>query len=259
LRHGLPYAGLTYKHDLITENISLSPQHRIAEIGVGTGYSCLKLASEVAGVVGFDRAADLIETLEAYGSTRGNVVFVKADVTRDDPPPEFVGSIDTVYSVDTLNYIRPPSSLFSFTAKLLKPSGAAFIAFPNELDDEMEGVTNFKSTDELRRAVSEGGLACEEIKAAEYTAWFDFINRNLWYRMKKLLYRSHYDGKTNPQVFDETVAFKMLKRKHTPLPIRAYTAFIMTLLRFGGIYEYMDTDDIYGRYVLLKLRKIPEG
>jgi|GEM_PF-3079430 len=250
-----PYSGLTYKHDLLTENLPIGCNDNIAEIGVGTGYSCFKLSAATAGVFGFDISQDLIETLNASAEPYGNLEFVQTAVSLGVPSEKYCARMDLVFSIDTLNYIAPPESFFVFIEKLLKSGGRAMVGFPNETDEKNEGITNFENAASLRKAIAAGNLVCDAILPCDYTSWFHFVNRNLWYRVKKVFYRDHYDGKTNPQVFNNTVAFKLIKNGGVSSLVRIYSAFIMTLLRMGRVYKYEDTSDIYGRYLVLKLHK----
>ena len=255
-----PYTGLTYKHDLLESLVPFLREHSVAEIGVGTGYSCFALAGKTAHVTGIDIDRDLIDALENYARTHDNLHFLRDDATSGSPPEELRSRMDIVFSMDTLQYIEPTEGLLSYMGKLLKPDGRAIVCFPNELDEVMEGTVNFKQLETLTAVIDAAGLRPVSIRAARHTRWFNFITRNFWYRAKKLACGRQYDGKTCPRRFSETVAFRMLKdTRAISLPIRAYTAFIMTLLRAGGVYEIRDSSDIYGEYIILILGRKTDG
>jgi SAM-dependent methyltransferase len=207
-------------------------------------------------VLAIDVSPELIEALRKFGEGFENVEFLRADVTMDSPPDCYSGQMDIVYSIDTLNYISPPDAMFAFVEKLLKPGGRAFVSFPNEKDSVMEGKTNFKKFNELVQSVVESGLLCESIYVARFTRWHNFVYMNFWYRIKQALHRTHYRKRAKPQVFNETVAFRMVRaEKRRNIFIRLYTVLVMTLLRLGGVYKYINTREIYGKYIILLLRK----
>jgi SAM-dependent methyltransferase len=251
-----PYTGLTYKHELLERHLKFSPHFNVAEIGIGTGYSSFKLVPSVASIAGIDIDGKLIKSLEEYCRGCDGIRFLQANVASESPPEAYRSSMDVVFSIDTLQYTAPPERFMAYIRDLLKPDGTALVCFPNERDKVMEGLVNFKDYDSLLRTIEAGGLRLEYIRAARHTRWFHFITRNLWYRMKKIVYRDHYSGKIFPHVFSDTMAYRMIERKKgANLLIRGYTAIIMALLRAGGIYEYFDTENIYGTYLILRLRK----
>lgn len=251
-----PYTGLTYKHRLLLEKATFRPEDQVAEIGVGTGYSCFKISEKVSFILGVDIAAELIAELGQLAHPCPNLEFLQADVTREDPPDPFLERFDLVYSLDTLQAIATPHRLFAYSAQLLKPGGRALVTFPNEQTEKMEGITNFPDRQTLLAEVEKGGLELESLEVADYTRWFYFINDNLWYRVKKAYYRGRLHKEEKPQVFTQTAAFRMLKEKKSMRRlVRIYSSLIMALLRIGGIYRYKQTDDIYGNYVIMHLRK----
>lgn len=254
-RARIPYTGLTYKHGLLLSHIAFGKGDSVAEIGVGTGYSCFKLARRVAFVLGIDISRELIELLNEAASSQSNMKFIRSDVSAEEPPEQYRDKMDVVYSIDTLNYVPSPERFFRYVALLLKPGGRAFVSFPNEPREKMEGVTNFEKLDELDSCIASSGLIAEKVLLADFSRWFLFIYKNLWYRIKKIIYPEEYDGETKPQVFDETVAFRLTARKSVNPLVRCYTSFVMCLLRLGGTYRYFDDGDPYDRYVITIIRK----
>lgn len=256
MKRNPPYAGLIYKHELLTQHLKFQPHFNVAEIGIGTGYSSFRLAQTVASVTGIDVDGKLIASLEAYCRGCDGIRFLQANVASESPPEAYRSSMDVVFSIDTLQYTAPPERFLAYIRDLLKSDGTALVCFPNERDEVMEGPVNFKEYDSLLRAIETSGLHVEYIRAARYTRWFHFITRNFWYRIKKIMYRGHYTGKIFPHMFSHTIAYRMIERKRAAnLFIRGYTAIIMALLRAGGIYEQLDTRDIYGTYLIMKLRR----
>lgn len=251
-----PYSGLSYKHDLLESLVTILPSYSVAEIGVGTGHSCFTLAKKTASMTGIDIDAELIAVLEEYAAGYDNLRLLCADATAHSPPEECRGQMDIVFSIDTFQFTAPPERFLAYIEKLLKPEGRAVVCFPNEPDEEMEGTVNFTQIESLLDTIDAGGLHSESIRVVRHTRRFKFITKNFWYNVKKIYYRKYYEENTFPHVFSDTVAYKLLKEKRgVPWPIRAYTAFIMTLLRAGEVCSVFDSRRIYGEYLILTLSK----
>jgi SAM-dependent methyltransferase len=256
-----PYTGLTYKHDLIEKAVTFLPTHTVAEIGLGTGYSCFELAERTACVTGIDIDAGLIAALEEYAAEYGKLKLLCSNVTAEPPPRELRSRMDIVFSIDALQYAASPEKFMAYIAALLKPEGIAVVCFPNETDEEIEGVVNFKRYESLRETIAAAGLFPDSIQVARPTRWFKFISGNPLNRAKRVPVRKHCGGKTFPPAFSGTVAYRLIMEKQgASWPVRIYTKCIRALLRAGGVYKSFDTRDIYGRYVVLRLsRKKRQG
>jgi SAM-dependent methyltransferase len=253
----LPYPGLTYKLRTVERYLALEPHHVVAEIGIGTGYACFRMARKARRVLGVDVAAPLLESLEPYRRRFPNLEFLCAHVGVERPPERWRGRVDRLFSVDTVQYVEPVEGFFRFARDLLAPTGRAVIAFHNELPEKIGGRNHFADRDELEAAFRGAGMELEDLLAADYTGWFRFVHRHFWSRPKRWFYGKHLDRSgDDPQVFSDTVAFDLIRKERAVgWPVRVYTAVVMEILRLRPVYRFHRDGSIRDRFVLAVARK----
>jgi SAM-dependent methyltransferase len=148
-------------HPLITRNrlrevLAPQPGERLLEIGVGTGYYSLDLATWVGpeGTVElFDLQREFLDHTLARASERGlsNLVATQGDA-RELPYPDDL--IDAIVLIAVLGEIPDPDAALREIARVLRPGGRLVVG-------ELFGDPHFTSAASLRRRGELAGLRLE--------------------------------------------------------------------------------------------------
>jgi len=148
----------------------LSPEHRVLEIGCGTGIIALGIAPHAAHVMGTDISPEMIEVArrKAEQQALSNVAFRVSDGYA---LPFEECTFDSVLVFNTLHVVKEPQALLGEAHRLLKPSGhlvsatdcyAEPVPFPTRLKLEVQrllhrvGVipfTSYFTQEDLRRLI----------------------------------------------------------------------------------------------------------
>ena len=116
------------KPQQVMEAFELRPGMKVADVGCGSGYFTVKVASEIGPegkVWAIDAWQDMLDYLERRLLIEGleNVELVK--VERDDPQiPD--GSADLILMVDVYHYIKDRVAYGKVLRKDLAPGGAPY-------------------------------------------------------------------------------------------------------------------------------------
>ena len=123
------YHGFSTRDYLILDNIPISNEMSVLEIGVGTGSTAELIIGKVKKFYRVDISKELIELLSAIYRNNNSVNFYCLDVCSD----AFLGKrFDVIYSGDTLEHVKQPKGFFNFILRHLSFNGVAVVTFPNE-------------------------------------------------------------------------------------------------------------------------------
>lgn len=164
-----PPTSFPFRDLLVLEQLALRPEHRVGEIGVGSGATTARLARMAADVVGFEISGPTVEALRYLEERHANLHMVSADITDVEALEAYAGKFDRVVSCDTLEHVPDPAGYFRGVASLLAPGGEFMVTFPNEPADVMHGITRFDAPLELSTHVQDAGLVDVRIGAARLT------------------------------------------------------------------------------------------
>ena len=103
----------------------LQPEHRVLEIGAGTGRFTLELARRVREVVAVDLSGCMLSRLEQKAAEAG--ISNVSPRTGDILELKLDGRFDVICSFSALEYIRDPGGLLQRLDQYLKPGGTIFI------------------------------------------------------------------------------------------------------------------------------------
>jgi len=101
----------------------LAPEHRVLELGCGTGGTALRLAPHVHSIVATDFAQGMIDQARARDAAP-NVSFLRGDVYHPDLEP---GVFDVVIGFNLFHLVRDRAAQLRRVADLL-PRGGLFIS-----------------------------------------------------------------------------------------------------------------------------------
>ena len=164
-----PPTSFPYRDLLVLEQLALRPDHRVCEIGVGSGGTTVRLARMCAEVTGFEISTPTVEALRYLERRQRNLHLVSADITDDEALASYAGKFDRLLSCDTLEHVPDPAGYFRGVSLLLAPGGEFMITFPNEPAAIMHGITRFDTPLELHQFIAEAGLVDVRMGAARLT------------------------------------------------------------------------------------------
>lgn len=182
--------------DRIVHGIDLSAM-KILDIGCGVGGADVHLAKCYAPtiVIGVDVEADLISRCQNLAAAEQVTASVDFRLVSPGPLPIEEGSIDLVFSKDSIIHIEDKASLAKDVRRVLKPGGW-FAA-----SDWLAGYTDQPSQEMLDYVQAEGldfGLAnAQTYTAALEQAGFEDISlddRNAWYQREARVERDNLKG-----------------------------------------------------------------
>lgn len=114
-------------------NLPLKPGMVVVDAGCGTGGTMNLFAEVIAApgrVIGLDLAQ--MHVIAARAGAIEDALVVQADLTK---PPLAPGTVDLVWSMNTINHLRDPDAAATTLAKLLRPQGAIALAQSSFLAD----------------------------------------------------------------------------------------------------------------------------
>jgi SAM-dependent methyltransferase len=265
-----PPTSFPYRDLLVLEQLALRPDHRVCEVGVGSGGTTVRLARMCADVTGFEISTPTVEALRYLEKRHPNMHFVSADVTDDAALAAYAGQYDRLLSCDTLEHVPDPAGFFRGVAALLAPGGEFLVTFPNEPADIMHGITRFDSPLDLHRHAADAGLVDVRMGAARMTAHAERVADALGWRplslAREVLRRSRglvargRGGETAqsdsnghsaaissaappPQTFEETRFFRYMRlwRQLSPA-VNLYWYGVLRLMAARGPTFHIDWD-----------------
>jgi len=127
----------TYIVKSVVDALEIGPDTAVVEFGAGTGDFTLPIAHRLQqldgnGIVfGLDISDRLVEALDqrAFDENLDNRVrAVSLTRTKDWAFPIKDAKVDRVLSVNALQYLDDPSSVYSEIERVLKPGGSLFVA-----------------------------------------------------------------------------------------------------------------------------------
>jgi len=244
------YHGFSTRDYLILDNIPVSKEISVMEIGVGTGSTADLIVGKVKKYCGVDISAGLIEWLKTAYKYDDSVKFYAKDATQDD----FLGEkFDVIFSADTLEHVSSPKGYFNFIEKHLTQNGIALVTFPNESPKRHHGILWFNSKSELIEIIDSSGLKVLDIYRVEETAYHKLIKKYLWSIPKRIISRHLYEL---PQSFENTEAFEINKSGSIKKNIFAcYAKMITWIAALLPLYDLTEVgEDINDKVLLFHLK-----
>ena len=114
--------------DDVVENMSLEPNHVVADIGAGSGYFSFRIASRVPSgkVFAVDIQPEMLQLIEGQKRELSvdNIESVLGSI--DDPNLE-PGSIDAAIMVDAYHEFSHPFEMIDGIYNALRPGGRIFL------------------------------------------------------------------------------------------------------------------------------------
>ena len=117
----------------IERSRDIPPNARVLEIGCGEAGVLKAFLDRGASAVGVDRNATRLERgrqLLAGEIDRGRVTLLHRDALTLGEDDEFVGTFDLIVLKDVIEHVDDRPTLFALMARLLRPNGRVFLAFP---------------------------------------------------------------------------------------------------------------------------------
>jgi SAM-dependent methyltransferase len=122
-----------YVIPFIEKSGPLPPNARVLEIGCGEAGVLKAFLERGAKAVGVDRNGARLEKgreLLAGAIEQGRLMLLHRDAHTLGEEEQFVGSFDLIVLKDVIEHVDDRPSLFALMARLLRPDGRVFLAFP---------------------------------------------------------------------------------------------------------------------------------
>jgi ubiquinone/menaquinone biosynthesis C-methylase UbiE len=236
------------------------PGGRWLEIGAGSGYTAYCLAGQVEHLTIADFAEVTLSDLRGKLDSISNISFSRADLSQPSLESVVGSGFDFMYGLDMFEYV--PDALRGFTniASVLKPGGAMFLTFPNQLPPKGDGVTWFTTPGELEADLKAAGFMRWEVFTVKQSAYASAVY-TFFHEWPLFLYRrlrGSQDQKDLPQTYEETWAFQNRGKLQVLKPvIHLYWAFLNLVLKLGGrvFRESSATQDLLGHQLVIRAWK----
>jgi SAM-dependent methyltransferase len=128
-------------NDLVLQAASIGPDHRVLDIGCGTGQITREAArlADMGEAVGVDLSAPMLERARAQARTEGpaNVTFLRADAQVHPFPP---ATFDVAISRFGIMFFSDPIVAFANIGAALRPGGRLAFVCMRPLRDHDLGV-----------------------------------------------------------------------------------------------------------------------
>ncbi len=121
--------------NLMWKETSVTPDSRVAELGVGNGRNAILLAQRVKEVVGFDISPDMLEKARKKTEKYRNIRIVEKDI-REKFEEEYENYFDAALIALAFHGFRDEDKekIFENVKYILKPGGKFYILDYNQMD-----------------------------------------------------------------------------------------------------------------------------
>jgi SAM-dependent methyltransferase len=245
------YHGFSARDYLILDNIPISKEISVLEIGVGTGSTAELIIGKVKEFCGVDISKELIEVLSATYRNNNSVNFYRLDVCSD---ASLGKRFNVIYSADTLEHVKQPKGFFNFIVRHLSFDGIAVVTFPSESEVKHHGITWFNSKTDLLMLIDSVGLKVDNLSEVRETIWHKIIRKYLWDLPKSLVSRQNIT--IPPQTFEQTEAFQIIQ--DGGIKVKFFACYAKTITRMAALfslYNYFEvSENINNKNLLIHLK-----
>ena len=143
----------------------------VADVGTGTGFVALGLASQALKVIGFDASPEMLAAARLNLATVSNVEFREA---AGDQLPVPDGTFDGVFANMYLHHAPDPANAIKELTRVLKPNGVLCITDldPHDHEWQREQMADLWlgfERDAIRQWYADAGLTEIDVDCAEGT------------------------------------------------------------------------------------------
>lgn len=121
--------------------LEIEANHRVVDLGCGTGRHVLELAKSPGNIIGADPSSHdlrvgryLLEIMRRDGAVRARVHWMQAAGER---LPFVDGAFDRVICTETLEHVADDAALACELVRVLKPGGIMAISVPDEFSEKL--------------------------------------------------------------------------------------------------------------------------
>ena len=236
---------------MILDNIPISKEISVLEIGIGTGSTAELIVARVKEFCGVDISKEIIEVLNSFYVNNNCVNMYCLDVCSD---ASLGKRFNVIYSADTVEHVKQPKDFFNFIVRHLSFDGVAVVIFPNESEGKHHGITWFNSRTDFLMLIDSVGLKIVNFYEVKLTTWHRIIKKYLWNLPKSLV--SHGDKTCPPQTFEQTAAFQIIRNGGIKAKFFGYYA--RTITKLAALFPLYDcfeiSEEINNKILLIRLK-----
>lgn len=244
------YCSFNTRDYLILKHLGLKKDLSVMEIGVGLGSIIDEVIGKVKEYCGVDISYGVIDYLKSIYKHNDSISFYCLDVCKNS---SFLNKkFDIIFSADTLEHVESPQGFFNFIERHLKPDGIVLITYPNESKNKHHGIIWFDNKKDLLEVIERAEFRIIALFEVKKTVWHRMIRKLFWEIPRWIILRN----KKNPQIFEETEAFKIVCSRNIKTKIFAFYANMVTkLAALFPLYKYFDVgESIQNKILFIHLK-----
>lgn len=224
--------------ELVLNNLNISKNDSILEIGLGSGFETFIISKRSKKVVGVDISKHLIELLNKTLQL-DNTEFYVMDATKE-PPGEFLDAFDKCICLDVVEHVEDPEALLNFIQESLRVRGCLGLSFPINKEHGRNRLTK-EDVHDLFKGID----LRANIQIVKQNRFGSFIG-NLYSKVKKVLKPSKESDR-----FENSTRFEMLQH-----PKKIYWLFKLVIILLFKLSSHTYRNDEYGQRVLIVAQKV---
>lgn len=171
-----PLHDFPVRDEVLYQFLNWSPDLHLLEIGPGSGFTAYWLSRQIRSMTLLDIASQTIEDLRTQFREMDNLSFIIDDACTLGLADRLPGRFGAIISLDVLDLIPDPRSMFRNLAESLEIGGQLLVSFPNLSPPYLKGPTFFQTRTEIDCILGDAGFDRWEVLKIRFHPWARF-----WY------------------------------------------------------------------------------
>jgi 2-polyprenyl-3-methyl-5-hydroxy-6-metoxy-1,4-benzoquinol methylase len=250
-----PLHDFPIRDEILCHYLSFSPDMNVLEIGPGSGFTAFWLSRLVAEMTIVDVTPEVVADLRQQLQSSSNLHYGSVNLAHNELVLRIGRRFDVAFALDVFEYVEDPEFGLRNLADVLLPNGQLFLSFPNVMPPEGDGVTYFRSRQDVETLIEKAGFRRWQIfsvRQSKFSAVIYQVLHNWPLEILRAVRKSSHDGR--PQTYESTWAFKKRAQlSRTKFLLHLYWTFLGWFLRLGGPVFTTEPpcDDLLGRQLVI--------
>lgn len=254
-----PLHDFPIRDEILCQFMSFSRDMSILEIGPGSGFTAFWLSPLLAEMMVVDVTPEVIADLRQQLSAVPNLSFGSANLARNELASRVDRRFDAAFALDVFEYVAEPLSALRNLAEILRPGGQLFLTFPNVPPPVGDGITFFRSSQEVDALLESAGFRNWHISSVRKRK-YAVVTYRLLHEWPLALVRAlrTRNNAERPQTYEGTWAFKKREQlNRTKCVLHLYWILLGHVLRLGGpVFETESASNgLLGRQLVIRAWK----
>jgi SAM-dependent methyltransferase len=254
-----PLHDFPIRDEILRQFMSFFGDMSVLEIGPGSGFTAFWLSPLLAGMMVVDVMPEVIADLRQQLQAVPNLSFASANLAGNELPSRVDRQFDAAFALDVFEYVAEPAAALRNLAEILRPGGQLFLTFPNVMPPVGDGITFFRSPQEIEALLESAGFRSWQIFSVRKRE-FARVTYRLLHEWPLALMRALRTTNTaeRPQTYEGTWAFKKRQQlTRTKFALHLYWICLGYILWLGGpVFEPEPaSNDLLGRQLIIRAWK----